>query len=98
MDSPSWVKLPKKVFAGLVNVPGFINRLTDEVSARSMYWICRNAEVVGAFLAATADAREQEITVPGAAPCAHGQQLLPAADGPDGLYFALLTRAGGDAA
>jgi 16S rRNA (cytosine967-C5)-methyltransferase len=65
---------------------------------RLLYATCsvlpdENQARVRAFLAAHADARELPLELPGALACAPGRQLLPAADGGDGFYFALLERA-----
>jgi 16S rRNA (cytosine967-C5)-methyltransferase len=66
---------------------------------RLLYVTCsvldaENSAVIADFLAATEDAGEQALAVPGAAACRHGGQVLPQADGPDGLYFALLRKGG----
>jgi 16S rRNA (cytosine967-C5)-methyltransferase len=53
-----------------------------------------NEAVVTAFVDATADARVQPLVVPWGRDTGNGRQLLPATDGPDGLFFSLLRRAG----
>lgn len=65
---------------------------------RLLYITCsilrqENSDLVTAFLADTDDALEQPLSLPTAAPCNVGRQLLPSPDGPDGLYFALLRKA-----
>ncbi|MFT7286429.1 MAG: 16S rRNA (cytosine967-C5)-methyltransferase [Halieaceae bacterium] len=62
---------------------------------RLLYITCsilpeENSEVIAAFLAECPGASEQLLEVPGSEGCAHGRQLLPRTDGPDGLYFAML--------
>jgi 16S rRNA (cytosine967-C5)-methyltransferase len=49
-----------------------------------------NSRVVAAFLDSEADANESEISLPTAVPVAHGRQLLPTEQGPDGLFYALV--------
>ncbi|HKK23495.1 MAG TPA: 16S rRNA (cytosine(967)-C(5))-methyltransferase, partial [Pseudohaliea sp.] len=65
---------------------------------RLLYVTCsvldaENDAVIGPFLAEREDARACTPPVAGALPTAHGRQLLPALDGGDGLYFALLAKA-----
>lgn len=65
---------------------------------RLLYATCsllgaENDGVVGPFLAGHADARECTPAVAGAERTAHGYQLLPAVDGTDGLFYALLAKA-----
>jgi len=67
---------------------------------RLLYVTCsilheENDDVISALLHAQHDARL--VHVPGLAgePTRHGQQLLPAAAGPDGLYFCLLEKVAG---
>ncbi|MEE4280096.1 MAG: 16S rRNA (cytosine(967)-C(5))-methyltransferase RsmB [Halieaceae bacterium] len=55
-----------------------------------------NSHTVRAFLAATADATEEPLSLPGGRACRHGVQILPSTGGGDGLFFARL-RKGGDA-
>lgn len=51
---------------------------------------CENEQVVGSFLALTADARETALDVTWGEARQHGRQLLPTTDRHDGFYFALL--------
>lgn len=51
-----------------------------------------NTEVIGAFLARTADARELEIAGPFGLAQAHGRQLLAQPGGHDGFYYAKLIK------
>ncbi len=51
-----------------------------------------NSAVIADFLATTDDAEELPIDGQWGQPRSHGRQLLPAQDGPDGLYFARLVR------
>lgn len=65
---------------------------------RLLYVTCsllasENDGVVGPFLATHRDAGECTPAQPGALRLRHGIQVLPAAAGPDGLYFALLEKA-----
>ena len=65
---------------------------------RLLYATCsllgaENDGVVGPFLAGHADARECTPAVAGAERTTHGYQLLPAVDGTDGLFYALLAKA-----
>lgn len=67
------------------------------VGGRLLYVTCsvlpaENAEVVAGFLAGHADAALAPLDIAGAASCSPGLQLLPAADGNDGLYYALLRK------
>ncbi|MFK8042147.1 MAG: 16S rRNA (cytosine(967)-C(5))-methyltransferase RsmB [Congregibacter sp.] len=62
---------------------------------RLLYVTCsllpeENSDVVAAFLARQANAREEPLELESALPCPHGRQLLPSAKGADGLYFAML--------
>jgi 16S rRNA (cytosine967-C5)-methyltransferase len=64
---------------------------------RLLYVTCsvlpdENQARVRQFLAERPDARVLPIALPGCIPCDPGVQLLPAADGGDGFYFALLER------
>lgn len=52
-----------------------------------------NDDVVQRFVAQQADAREQPVAVDWGETTRHGKQVLPAGNGPDGLYFALLAKA-----
>ncbi len=52
-----------------------------------------NSDVVAAFLTSRDDASEVPLSLPGALPCTHGQQILPQVSAGDGLYFAKLARA-----
>jgi len=52
-----------------------------------------NADVIGTFIAATEDAKLEEITAGWGVECVHGRQLLPSAQGHDGFYFAKLRKA-----
>ncbi|WP_439101767.1 16S rRNA (cytosine(967)-C(5))-methyltransferase RsmB [Congregibacter sp.] len=65
---------------------------------RLLYVTCsvlpeENSEVLSAFLARQGDAREEPLAMEASQPCAHGRQLLPQAEGSDGLYFAMLYKA-----
>ncbi|WP_116368472.1 16S rRNA (cytosine(967)-C(5))-methyltransferase RsmB [Parahaliea mediterranea] len=64
---------------------------------RLLYVTCsvlaeENSAVVARFLDTQHDAAEQVLAVNWGEVRAHGRQLLPQEDGPDGLYFALLTK------
>lgn len=64
---------------------------------RLLYVTCsilpaENSDLVAAFLAQHADARETPLSISDAHACAIGAQLLPTADGTDGLYFALFMK------
>lgn len=64
---------------------------------RLLYVTCsilpaENSAVVGDFLKEHPEARERELKLAEAEKCAHGIQLLPAVDGTDGLYYALLEK------
>lgn len=64
---------------------------------RLLYVTCsilpeENSDVVGAFLSRQSAAQEEAIALPGAELCTHGVQLLPDAEGCDGLYFAMLRK------
>lgn len=66
---------------------------------RLLYVTCsvlpaENSELVARFLQETPGSSEQPMEVPGALPCQHGWQCLPAASAADGLYFALLGKSG----
>lgn len=52
-----------------------------------------NDDVVAAFLEQQTDAAALEPAVSWGVKCAHGRQLLPAPEGPDGLYYAALCKA-----
>jgi len=54
-----------------------------------------NSQVVHAFLADHADAQLLRSNLPWGIPVPGGQQLLPAVDGPDGLFFAVLHKTAG---
>ncbi|MEQ8517375.1 MAG: methyltransferase domain-containing protein, partial [Chromatocurvus sp.] len=63
---------------------------------RLLYVTCsvlpaENEAVIAAFLAAQEDACDIALPDIGSA-CAHGRQVLPRHNGPDGLYFALLEK------
>ncbi len=65
---------------------------------RLLYVTCsilpaENGELLKAFLTRHTDARLQPLTVPGAEVLEVGSQLLPDAQGSDGLYFALISKA-----
>ncbi|KGE04420.1 16S rRNA (cytosine(967)-C(5))-methyltransferase RsmB [Pseudohaliea rubra] len=65
---------------------------------RLLYVTCsifgaENDAVVEALLKAGSDAGECTLAIAGAERTAHGYQLLPDADGTDGLYYALLEKA-----
>jgi 16S rRNA (cytosine967-C5)-methyltransferase len=64
---------------------------------RLLYATCsvlpdENEEQIAAFLARAPDAREVPLPHPVGIARDHGRQLLPRADGPDGFYFALLSK------
>ncbi|WP_439106622.1 16S rRNA (cytosine(967)-C(5))-methyltransferase RsmB [Congregibacter sp.] len=66
---------------------------------RLLYVTCsvlpeENSDVVAAFLARQGDAQETKLELSGAHACAHGLQILPDAQGSDGLYFAMLYKQG----
>lgn len=66
---------------------------------RLLYVTCsvlagENAVVVERFLAETRDATLLPLPLEWGRPAGGGRQLLPATDGPDGLFFALLQKAG----
>jgi 16S rRNA (cytosine967-C5)-methyltransferase len=65
---------------------------------RLLYVTCsilpqENSAVIGEFLAAQRDAREEPVALTEGESCLHGKQLLPDPEGADGLYFALLRKA-----
>ncbi|GAB3283479.1 16S rRNA (cytosine(967)-C(5))-methyltransferase RsmB [Parahaliea aestuarii] len=65
---------------------------------RLLYVTCsilaeENSAVIARFLAQQEGASEQPLAVNWGQPRDHGRQLLPQENGPDGLYFALLTKA-----
>jgi 16S rRNA (cytosine967-C5)-methyltransferase len=65
---------------------------------RLLYATCsvlpdENQRRIDAFLAVHGDARVLPLDLPGAVHCNPGAQLLPASNGGDGFYFALLERA-----
>jgi 16S rRNA (cytosine967-C5)-methyltransferase len=51
-----------------------------------------NDQVVQAFLADHPDARPVALEVSWGLPTVTGRQLLPAVDGPDGLFYALIQK------
>jgi 16S rRNA (cytosine967-C5)-methyltransferase len=51
-----------------------------------------NDAVIDGFLALTADARVEDIHAAWGEPTRHGRQLLPDAEGPDGLFYCLLRK------
>lgn len=53
-----------------------------------------NQHVIASFLQEQSDARHQPLAVDWGIDCEYGRQLLPAAKGADGLYYALLGKAG----
>jgi len=62
-----------------------------------MYSTCsvlaaENSQQIEGFLARQGNAREVPLQIATAQPCKHGQQLLPAATGNDGFYYALLQK------
>jgi 16S rRNA (cytosine967-C5)-methyltransferase len=64
---------------------------------RLLYVTCsvlpgENEDQIAAFLARTPSAREVPLPNPVGIVRAHGRQLLPRPDGPDGFYFALLQK------
>lgn len=66
---------------------------------RLLYVTCsvlreENEAVVGAFLQAHADARERPVDVAWGQQCPHGRQVLAGEADCDGLYYAVLERAG----
>jgi 16S rRNA (cytosine967-C5)-methyltransferase len=69
---------------------------------RLLYATCsvldaENSAVIAGFLQRHANARERDLPALGTAR-AHGRQILPEVDGPDGLYYALLEKAAAAAA
>ncbi len=52
-----------------------------------------NSQVIEAFLASRPDASAEPIAVNRGQTTAHGRQLLPEIDGPDGMFYAMLRKA-----
>ena len=89
-DSAAFAQQQRDILAGcwtLLRPGGRLLYVTCSVLA------AENGDVVNAFLAGHPDARAEALTVAGSVPCTPGTQVLPAANGPDGLYFALLRKA-----